>query len=517
MKAGNDSSSARSKDEEATQAQAGEIRGGVARGTALALATQLVGGAFTAALTVYLVRALGPASFGVYSLAIGIGALLILPSDFGVSHSAARFVAEIRGDREAVAGVMAAALRLKLITGSVVSVALFATAGPIADAFGEPDLVWPVRAVAVSLFGQNLMLLYSATFVSVGRQSANLLVFFCEGALETIASAALVLAGLGAGGATLGRALAFLAGALIAIVVAARVFGGGILLLRARPGSASRRIVRYAGPLFIVNGTNAVFSQIDVVLIGLMLGSASVGIFSGPLRLTIVLAYAGEAIASSVAPRLARHKRLGSDVTTFEAALRYLFIIQAALLVPILVWARPIVELVLGSSYRESVDVLLALAPFIFLTGFAPLLSQSLNYLGEGHRRVPIVLCALALNVVIDIALIPRLGPVGGAIGSSVAFFFYVLGHFRLCRRMLAFRLRPLAATVLRSVLAAGAMAGVLAAFGTSTLSPTQWLLGASSGFAAFAGVLVLTGEISLSQLHSVLLRVARPDRQTRR
>jgi len=46
---------------------------------------------------------LGPATFGVFALAFGIGTLLVLPADFGISQSMARFLAERRGDRAAAA------------------------------------------------------------------------------------------------------------------------------------------------------------------------------------------------------------------------------------------------------------------------------------------------------------------------------------------------------------------------------------------------------------------------------
>ena len=63
---------------------------GVVRNSAYSLAAQLSTAGFTAILTVYLVRALGPARYGVFALAVGIGALLVLPSDFGISSSTAR-------------------------------------------------------------------------------------------------------------------------------------------------------------------------------------------------------------------------------------------------------------------------------------------------------------------------------------------------------------------------------------------------------------------------------------------
>ena len=75
--------------------------------SAYSLVSQVSSGLFTAILTLYLVRALAPAAFGDFSLAVGVGALVATPADFGVSSATARFVAEHRNDPAQVAAFMA--------------------------------------------------------------------------------------------------------------------------------------------------------------------------------------------------------------------------------------------------------------------------------------------------------------------------------------------------------------------------------------------------------------------------
>src|SRR5439155_9555111 len=128
---------------------------GAARNTFFALLTQMSTAAFTAVLTLYLVRALGPRAFGIFSLAVSVGALLFLPSDFGISNAAARFIAERRGDRSAVATLMSDAVRLKLMISGVLSAALIATASLIADAYRHPSLTWPIPWCAIAVLGQS--------------------------------------------------------------------------------------------------------------------------------------------------------------------------------------------------------------------------------------------------------------------------------------------------------------------------------------------------------------------------
>src|SRR4051794_12024228 len=71
----------------------------IARNTVFATATTVLTASFAVLLTLYLVRALGPRGYGIYTLALAVGALFALVMDFGISSSAGRFIAERRGDR----------------------------------------------------------------------------------------------------------------------------------------------------------------------------------------------------------------------------------------------------------------------------------------------------------------------------------------------------------------------------------------------------------------------------------
>ena len=60
----------------------------------------------------------------------------------------------------------------------------------------------------------------------------------------------------------------------------------------------------------------------------------------------------------------------------------------------LLLWADPIVRLVLGSEFAESAEVIRALTPFVLSPSVTSLLTAPLNYAGEGRRRIPIAFAA---------------------------------------------------------------------------------------------------------------------------
>jgi O-antigen/teichoic acid export membrane protein len=176
-------------------------------------------------------------------------------------------------------------------------------------------------------------------------------------------------------------------------------------------------------------------------------------------------------------------------------------LIQSALLPPVLVWAEPIVHALLGSEYGESIGVLRALAPFVFMSAIGTFVTLAVNYLGEARRRIPLAVGAVALNAAIDAVLLPSIGVIGAAVGTDVAFALYLLGHLWICARLLRFDVGSLLSTSMRSLAAAGVAAAVLAAFGTSGISVLEAVVGGTAAVAAYALTLFATRALSRHEI----------------
>ena len=266
----------------------------------------------------------------------------------------------------------------------------------------------------------------------------NLRFVAAESVLEVLASVSLVLLGAGATGAAFGRAIGFVLGALIGLIMIYRLVGAPPLRLHRMPGRANlRRVARYAGALVVVETAYTLSASVSVLMLGAYAGSAASGMYQAPMRLILLLGYVGLSAANGVAPRIARQEGREPDVRALHAALRGLIGFQCLLLAPAVVWSEPVTHLLLGEEYGEAAAVLAALAPFIFFSGLAPILSISINYLGEARRRVPIALGTVVLVFASAFALIPPHGPVGAAIATDIGYGFYTLAHLWLCWRLL--------------------------------------------------------------------------------
>lgn len=480
---------------------------GVVHNVLLQMTGQVATAVFTAGLTLYLVRALGPSHYGVYILAASIGGLLMYPAGVGLPTAVGRFLADHRRNLDQLRAIVALGLKVQVPVALVVSVGLFALAGPIADAYGHPGLGWPLRWMAFALFGQTMYTFFVSVCMSLRRLSVGMRMSVLESVVEASTAILFVVAGAGAAGAMVGKAAGYVSAAAAGLYLMLRLIRG-LHRRDAEPSVLSlRQLTSYAGVMLIVDITWSAITSVDVLLIGAILSSAAVGQFGAVLRFLGVLGYIGIAVSDAVAPRLSLSE--GSpDTGAFNEAFRFLIIIQGLVIAPMLVWAGPIVHLVLGPGYGGAASVMRWLALYWFISAPGSLISISVTYLGEGRRRVLIVLGSLVFGLVITYLLLKAVGLDGAAIGDDLVEIVYISAHLWICSRLITLDLRRLAWSTLRTVLAAGAMALPMFAIGTNHLSAVQAIGGGVAGAAAYVGVLLLTRELAPAELRLMAARL---------
>ena len=482
----------------------------VVRGTVLAFLAKLAGGVFTGGLTIFLARTLGSHSYGVLALALSIVALLELVSDFGVAVAIPRFLAEERADGDSVRRLVADGLLLEAAGSVLFGGALLALAGVFAAAYHAPALAMPLRALAVAMIGTKFLFFSLGVFAALRRQALNVWASLIESVAEAFATVTLVVIAGGATAAAFGKATGYAIGAVAGLLLVRRLLGGGITpRLRSSRGNV-RRILGYAANVWIVDGVYTAFMQIDSLLIGAMIAAGSVAFFQAPMRLILLLQYPGAAIAAAVAPRMAISQRSPRNTAAFASSLRLLVLLMVPATVFTTVWATTIVHYALGPGYGRAADVLRVLAPYVFLSGGATLVSTSLNFLGRARSRIPIAIATLLVNVLLDALLIPRIGVVGGAVGSDAGLAIYVLAHLWLCASLMGLRVRPLVATLARCLLAAVPVALLLASVGTGQVSPLAAVLGATAATSLYVLGLVAVGELAPGEISLVIAGLRR-------
>lgn len=479
---------------------------------ALMIGARLLAGAVSAAIGLLVPRLLSRTEYADYGIAIGIAATLVVLSDLGLTSSLARALASGRAD-------MALLRRAALLRAGTAALfgGVLASVGFVAFAdrrLGTYLALAGLLVVTSSALGVALGLL-----PTLRKVRGLLLLTVLQPVLELTGTVVALTAGFGGSG-------------VIVAAAAAGTLTGSIGLLLVARGAHSRTVgenalslgavARYGRALFLVALAFTIFGQIDQLLVYLLRGADEAAGYIAMWRLVTLLHLGGLAAATIVAPRLtgggpAARALFDGWLRTLVTAYLFLAAITAAT-------ASFVVPAALGEQYRQNGNLLAALSVYALLLGIAPLVTMAANFLGSAGRRIAIAFGALAVNVVIDLALVPPLGGYGAAIGTTAAFGLYVGLHLRLAHELLGqparvdvdgARIAPAfdATWLVRSLAAAAVGAGV----GRAGM---QWLTGPAgaipavllAGFAAVAAaVFVAWGNPRNAAPRIPLLPAAEP------
>jgi O-antigen/teichoic acid export membrane protein len=466
-------------------------------GLARALPPEIVRVAVAVGLTLYLVRALSPSHYGVFVLAGSIAGLAAYPVVEAFGLGLAHLLADRPVSPDHVRRVTAVALRAALPIAIVLGLAVAAAAGTIAQAYGFPALGWPLRWAGLAIVAVcALRILQVATVGLSGGRVTGALVFG-EAVLELVATIGLVVAGAGVSGAAVARPLAYGVAAAVGAGLVLATGRGRRVTRRVRqdPDLSARALARSTGGSSAAGLVWAAVVPVQAILIGALSGAPAVGSLGAEVRLLTPVA----SVSAAAGLVYLRRAAAGVPDNRNEAyrTLKWSIVASGLLVAPSVVWASPISAGLLGSGHPAAAAILRWLAVYAFVAGPIAVLSV-IDRSRAGAGKCALVVLALGYSALVGKAAILTFGVAGAAITVDGLALAMLLAYLLASPSQIVFDRRAALLTALRTVLAAAAMAAVLLAAGTERLSTLGWLAGAVGGVAAFAAVLLVTGEVSV-------------------
>ena len=224
-----------------------------------------------------------------------------------------------------------------------------------------------------------------------------------------------------------------LSGALLVVVYRRAV--GGFRLWKFRANRA-RAYIRQSWPLILAGAANQVNLRVDQVLLGAMIGSAAVGTYAVAASLSEVWYFVPTAVAAATFPTIVRAKETSEELYRQRLRQLYGIFVWGAVGIAIVVTlvAGPVIGFLYSDEYAGAVDVLVIhvwTAPFLFM---GVIFSKWL--IVEGLLYTSLVRHGLgaALNIGLNLLLIPEHGPVGAAFATLVSYAAATYGASFLTR-----------------------------------------------------------------------------------
>lgn len=214
-----------------------------------------------------------------------------------------------------------------------------------------------------------------------------------------------------------------------------------IILKKHAPGhwpllnkQAHRKLIGYGARGHFEGVFRFLLLRQDFLLVGLLLGAEPLGYYAmassaAELMLVMPEALTTPLLSFFMGPDAARNKA----VTPLALRLTNSIMLLGA--IALLLFGYWLIVLLFGQAYASAYEPMIFLLPGIIGLSFCSIIR--LDLLGKNRPgAVSIVAaCACAVNLVANLLLIPRLGLVGAAISSSVAYLLAAVLLFRLYRQ----------------------------------------------------------------------------------
>lgn len=303
-----------------------------------------------------LARLLTPEDFGVVGFATLAVAYLAVLKDLGLGGALIQRRDDVDESAETV-------FTFNLITGAVLTVLTFLAAPMVAGFFREPLVVPLLRVLSLTFI---LEALGSVQLVLLRKNmdfKRKLIPDVGRSIVKGAVSIAAATAGFGVWALVWGQ----LAGVIASVILAWTVFPWRPRIRIHR--RLLRPLTRFGAPLIVTDIQYAIWSNLDYLVVGRLLGDVALGIYTLAYRLPeLLIQSVWRVLGGAVFPLFSKLQDQPALLRRgFLATIKYTQVLVVPMCVGLFITAEPAVKTLFGEQWSEAIPVLRVMAVFSLL------------------------------------------------------------------------------------------------------------------------------------------------------
>ena len=389
------------------------LRDGALRGVGAEMLL-LPTGLITAAV---LARVLGPADYGLFSLAASFIGWIGLTTTSFLARAAVKFVSET----EPWQPVATSILRWRLAIGGAATVLVLLGARVFAELLGERALAPYLVVFAIDLLLVNLVRTYRDVLTGTGRFREVATLSVVRWIVRMVLLASLVAITHSVMAAVVGSVVT----SLVELVVARRYQS---LNLRGTAGLPGSRLWSVAAPLLVFSSALQLHTKVDLFALSALGGTASeTGLYSAAQNLAVPPSLFALGFAPLLLASLGRLERTGQHHAASETARLALRVCLALIPLAAIVAGASgeIMPLIFGAAFGGAAPLLTLLfgaTAALAATAVCVSIVTASSRAADVSRNVSMLGALLLVSaIVLHLLLIPRMGASGAALATAVS------------------------------------------------------------------------------------------------
>jgi O-antigen/teichoic acid export membrane protein len=393
------------------------------RNIVLTITRQSVAVVMRLVFMVIVARTLGPAGNGQYALAVLVPILLTNILNLGIPAANAYYIA-----RGSLGFIKALRLNITLWLALVAIGAIGAAAVLRFSGQVLPSITPLLLVIGSLLYPITLASTFAAGLLQAVQdfRTANVALLIAP------VLSLLLLAGCCLGLGTAGTTLQVKDVLMIQVIAEFAALTYFAVALRRHARSATlagshdttlKQLLTFGGVIHFGNTLMQLNYRTDMFLVNAFLGPSATGVYFIAVRIAEQVWIGSQSITTVMLPTLAARPNAEFEPDdTAPQSIRlalYAGIIVGAVLVFIV---RPALGWLFGPAYHDAANVMVALLPGVLLLNAARVACVAMTARGRPELNVIVAMAVFAVNVLLNLVLIPRLGTAGAAHATSASY-----------------------------------------------------------------------------------------------
>ncbi len=477
------------------------------RGAITVLAISVISSLVAYAIRFILARKLTVEDYGLFFALLSFISLLGLFQNLGLGYALLKYIPELRIAKNwgKIKSLIASSFIIQAVSSGIIALLLVVFARQIMTTVFHTDKVWLgmlFAAIFFASFAQNVVIVCLQGFqkmflFSIHDLSRNLLVVIISIALFSL------------GFSLSAPALAYLAMYIITFFVFFWIFTSKVFpkFWKVKTDWAKpdfSRLLLFGLPAMLTIFGHNVLQSTDTILLTYFAGLTQAGFYQAAVPLAGVVLYLGYAVSAVTTPmvsELLAQKKRKELKTGIKLLHKYLFLGAIPVAAGLITFPEVFISVFFGEKFLGGAPALMILSVGVAFYTMAYVNLSAIFGLGKPKQTTKIMLATIVLNILLNIALIPKFGIIGAASATSASYLFLLCASSYKINKAVGIT-EPWSLWA-RTILAALALVGGLFLIKSIiSLSPLQELgICIVAGGIIYAIILAVSGIVTLSEI----------------